>query len=204
MRSPEPPIWLPAAGLILLLAGGGLWWFGPSFDHRLFDLAKLGAGDRFAAPALLLSTIGGLAWLGPLAFAFVLWLIWRKRPAEALWLLLTVASGRLLVEALKLGFDRPRPPMADRLTIVTSLSFPSSHSAGSMLTALALAMIFTVRGHTLFVPAIAFACAVGWSRMALGVHWPADVLAGLGFGMLWVAMARRWLFKARLPSSEPV
>ena len=84
--------------------------------------------------------------------------------------------------------------------MVSSFSFPSSHSAGSMLTCVALAQLFTLRGHSLMGPAIAMGIAVGWSRIALGVHWPSDVIAGLGFGMLWVGVARRWLDPAKFPN----
>ena len=73
-----------------------------------------------------------------------------------------------------------------------------------MLTFLALAMLARTHHRPALTLAIVAACLVGWSRMALGVHWPSDVLAGLGLGMLWAGAAQGWLLKARLPSSEIV
>jgi len=29
---------------------------------------------------------------------------------------------------------------------------------------------------------------IGWSRVALGVHWPSDVIGGWAFGLLWVLL----------------
>ena len=195
MQSREPrhlPLLLIVPGVALLTAGSALWMLATALDRRIFNLMKLSVYNDLAPVAAGLSTVGGIAFLGPLAFAVVLWLAYRRRRAEALWLLLTIASGRLTTEALKLGFEKARPPLDDRLALVTSYSFPSSHSAGSMLTSLAIATLF-ISGHRWrLLPVLAFPCAVGWSRMALGVHWPSDVLAGLGFGMLWVGVAARW------------
>jgi len=189
-------LWLSLTGLLLVLGGSALWWFDPAHDDALFQLWKLDDGAAAVPTALWLSRIGGLAWLGPLALAVLAWLIVGKRHGEAIWLFATIAGGRLVVELLKQLFERARPPAADWLTTVTSHAFPSSHSAGSMLTALSLAMLFQPGRAWLFGPALAFACLVGWSRIALGVHWPSDVLAGLGFGLLWVGMASRWRGKA--------
>lgn len=191
---------LAAAGLLLLCLGVALWRLDVALDHRLFDMLRLGPRDMLAFPAAGLSRIGGFAIMGPLALAAVLWLWWRKRLPEALWLFLTIGTGRIMIDLLKHLFERARPPAEDRLTMVSSFSFPSSHSAGSMLTCVALAQLFMLRGHSLMGPAIAMGIAVGWSRIALGVHWPSDVIAGLGFAMLWVGAARRWVDPAKFPN----
>lgn len=179
---------LPTAGLLFILSGLALWLLVPASDLRLFDAVRLdGEGGWVTA----FTRLGGFATLAPVTLAVAAWLLFRRRTAEALWLFAAIITGRLAVEGLKLLLGRPRPPLADRLDVVTSLSFPSAHAANTMLTLLALAIL--ARRPPLVPLAIAVACAMGWSRIALGVHWPGDVLGGLGFGMIWAAIAKRWL-----------
>ena len=177
----------PVAGLILMIAGLALWQIFPATDLLLFEALRLQSDGGWVRA---FTRLGGFATLGPVALATAAWLLLRRRVAEAIWLFATIATGRLAIEGLKLLFERARPPLDGRLDLVTSYSFPSSHSAGTMLTLLALAML--VR-RAAYVPlAIVTACAMGWSRIALGVHWPGDVLGGLGMGMVWVGIATRW------------
>jgi membrane-associated phospholipid phosphatase len=152
--------------------------------HRLFRAPD----EAWIVP---FSALGGLAVMGPIGLAATAWLLIRRRGAEALWLFVTVGSGRLVVEGIKLLVRRPRPPLADRLELVTSWSFPSSHSAGTMMTCLALALLSGGSGAAAAVAALC-ALAIGWSRVALAVHWPSDVLAGWGFGLVWLGLAARW------------
>lgn len=183
------------------MSGLVLWAFDPAIDQHVFDAIRLDRDSALAPIAAGISGLTGFSVLGPVALLVTAWLLWRRRHREALWLFLTIATGRIAIETMKLAFQEPRPPEEGRLAIVTSWSFPSSHSAGSMLTFLAFAMLATVHQRTMVAVAIAAACAVGWSRMALGVHWPSDVIGGMGLGMVWVGVARGWLFKARLSSS---
>jgi len=196
---PPPERWLPVTGALLLLCGAMLRAVDPALDQRMLDALRYDGSGAIGAVARTISGVGGASVLGPLALAITAWLLWRRQIREALWLVLVVATGRLMVEAAKLAFQMPRPPVSGRLVDVTSWSFPSSHSAGSMLTFLALAMLVRAHQRELLILAIGMAGLVGWSRMALGVHWPSDVAAGLGFGMLWAGAARRWLNSSRFP-----
>jgi len=198
MAKSRAALLLPVTGLLLFVAGALLWRFGAPIDQEIFGALRLDPGSAWVRPVGWFTHLGGLAVLGPLGLAVVGWLLWRKRGGQALWLLLTIASGRLIVEAAKLLFERGRPPSPDRLATVTSYSFPSSHSAGTMLTWLALAMLLPARSRTLLPLALLMGGAIGWSRIALAVHWPSDVIAGFGLAMLWVGIARRWL-----PRSAP-
>jgi undecaprenyl-diphosphatase len=95
-------------------------------------------------------------------------------------------------KALKHLFKRHRPCM--RFSNVAHLipppdvySFPSGHTAGAFLTAVLLGYAAPVMA----VPLTCWAFCVGYSRVYAGVHFPADVLAGivLGVGSALVAMA---------------
>lgn len=174
-------------GALLIAAGLVSWATG--FDLYLHNPLRLSPTSPLRGAALTLTTLGGFAMMGPFGLAAALILLLCKRWQAALWLFLAVGSGRLIVEGTKFLVTRPRPPRGDWLDPVASWSFPSSHSAGSMMTCLALATL--IGTWPAYATAIIFPVLVGWSRVALGVHWPGDVLAGWGFGLLWVSAAAR-------------
>lgn len=85
--------------------------------------------------------------------------------------------------ALK-GVVRRKRPIVDGLPALvrtpTKLSFPSSHASSSFAAARAYSAIVPRAG----VPLYATAAAMGASRVALGVHYPSDIVAGAALGTL--------------------
>lgn len=153
-------------------------------DRWLLSALYAGGDPRLAALAAALTDLGG--WLVLLLAALIgaAVLIGRGRRRDAGLLLAIALGGRMLVEAQKLAIGRARPDL-HHLDAVHSFSFPSGHSANAMITALALALLLSGRRWAI-VAALAFAFAIGCTRMMLGVHWPSDVLGGWAFGALWV------------------
>jgi undecaprenyl-diphosphatase len=115
-----------------------------------------------------------------------------------MWLVLASTLGATAINStLKLVIDRPRPEVVPKLTDVRSESFPSGHSAMSAAVYLTLGGLLaqTVKQRRLklyfmFV-ALLVAFLVGASRVALGVHYPSDVLAGWATGLAWSLLC--WL-----------
>lgn len=175
---------LVISGACMVSAGLISWWFG--IDQHLHRAVHL--SPAAAAVVVRLSALGGFAIMGPVALVGVAFLIARRRHADAAWLFLTIAFGRLGIEGLKLVTARPRPPTADWLEPVHSWSFPSSHSAGTMMTCVALALLFG-RGDGSILLALFAAAFIGWSRIALGVHWPSDVMVGWGLALVWLGLS---------------
>ena len=62
-----------------------------------------------------------------------------------------------------------------------SAGFPSTHASVAFGFALAVAAV--TRHWYLAVAALLLAALVAWSRICLGLHFPSDVLAGLGVGL---------------------
>ncbi|MBD0291859.1 MAG: phosphatase PAP2 family protein [Thermoleophilia bacterium] len=159
-------------------------------DHRVGWLDPL---------FLVVTAIGyaGLLWVG-LAVALALL---HRRPLLPVVLAVggAVWSVDLLVQILKEVIERPRPfraiPGADPLTTFSiSYSLPSGHAATSFAGAVMLAVFFRRALPWLLVLAV----AVAYSRVYVGVHYPADVIAGAALGTAW---ALGWLavFRALRP-----
>lgn len=96
----------------------------------------------------------------------------------------SVLSSAIISNILKYSIDRPRPFVTywfiEKLTGGASPSFPSGHSSDAF--ALATAISLTWPKWYIIIPSYAWAGAVGYSRMDLGVHYPSDVLAGAIIG----------------------
>ncbi len=149
----------------------------------------------FAAPALVpaaraLTHLGDVVTVAAAALLVSGWLLLRGHRRRAVLLLVIVVSERLLVEAMKNGFDRARPDPLGHQVAVHNLAFPSGHSANAMAVWLAIALLAT--SPRLRRPAVALALAIafatGLSRLVLQVHWPSDVVGGWAFGAAWTLL----------------
>jgi membrane-associated phospholipid phosphatase len=178
------------AGVSLSLAGWLIWRLEPAIDWQIHQKLLLPASSPLLPWLLRFTTLGSGVVLIPVALIACLALALTHRRREAIWLFATIASGRLLIELAKFLFDRQRPPLADHLESVTSLSFPSSHSAGSALTCFALCLAFRAAPLPSLLAGL-FVIAIGMSRIVLGVHWPSDVIAGWGMAIAWIAFCAR-------------
>lgn len=182
---------IPVAALAILWFGMLTLGAGPV--DRLV-LVSLYAGDvpTIASLAKAVTILGEGEVVVLISVAAASWLLWRGRARYGLALLAVTIAGRLLVWAQKYGIGRFRPDDEAHLVPVSSPSFPSAHSANSMIVYLAIALLLA-GGTRWRRPAAAFALSlsllIGLSRVVLGVHWPSDVIGGWAFGLLWVLVA---------------
>ena len=107
-----------------------------------------------------------------------------------------VATG--ITTTLKYAVNRPRPYVTytdiEKVSVGGSPSFPSGHTSDAFSNATSLSLAFPK--WYVIAPSYAYASAVGYSRMHLGVHYPSDVLAGavIGAGSAFLCYkAQKWL-----------
>lgn len=152
----------------------------PQLDEVALEITALGDGSVLILMMLLASAL--------------LWTIPQRYAVVQLWI--AVIGGTALTPLLKLAFQRPRPSVFEWRGdyVVSSLSFPSGHAMGSMLTYATLAYIITRLQPPPFLRRLTVGLAVvlivliGWSRMYLGVHYPSDVIAGYAVGLAWAIL----------------
>ena len=204
-----------SAGCLLLLTGVCAWGFmltrsGPAlFDQPLLlwfragdDSARLSGpewiGTLWHGLTRLGDTLPRLLLVGVMIAALGLLHRWRS----ALFVAGVLSSGIGLSSAIKHWVGRPRPDLVAHLDHVGSQSFPSGHALNSTLFYLVAALLLAdfLRGRVarwgVYFAATGLILATGISRIALGVHYPSDVIAGWLIGVawfgLWFSLTRRY------------
>ncbi|HRY78572.1 MAG TPA: phosphatase PAP2 family protein [Candidatus Izemoplasmatales bacterium] len=131
----------------------------------------------FGEEAILIALMGFVYWC------------YHKKMGE--YLGLTVFLSQIVNSVVKLGFQRPRPFVADatvanlRGETATGFSFPSGHTQGAATVFAATSL--RVKKRWLTIVSSVIIGMVALSRMYLGAHYLTDVLvaAVLGIGIAW-------------------
>lgn len=124
----------------------------------------------------------------------------KRRNAQgkltALRVLASLMCCSLVTTAFKYTIQRPRPfvnySYIEKLSGGGSPSFPSGHTADAFAVVCALSLM--ANRHKWAACALwAWAFLVGYSRLALGVHYPSDVLASILIGLMCAVFTARAL-----------
>jgi len=169
-----------------------------SLLHALNDF--LFQHDQVEDPLLFYVNASEALFIATLAVVFLLahgrrHLDWRRATVAAV---LSAGLGLVVAKMLSELVDRARPFVADPQGVhlfsghAADPGFPSDHATAAF--AIATAIVLRKRRAGFFALGAAAVLSIG--RVALGVHYPSDVLAGAAVGAaaalaLWFPPARR-------------
>jgi membrane-associated phospholipid phosphatase len=148
--------------------------------------------DWFVTVMKAVSTAGSGLVYTVLFTGVVVWLLWRRLPRLAMFVAVTTTGSALLNSTVKTLVDRARPVLPEPVAHAPGFSFPSGHAQSAMVSYCVLLLVFlpVLRGYWRRIAvagAIVMVLTIGFSRVALGVHYVSDVLAGYALGAGWVA-----------------
>ncbi len=196
-----------AAAALLLLLGAPVWlgWFEPRLFLTVNHACALLGSSLWAGLSLLGNGWGLLAVTSPL-------LVLAPRLT---WSWLSAAPfASLLARGVKAWLQSPRPAAvldAAQFHILGEPlhleSFPSGHTVTAFAAATALYLARTDQSGRRPFWLFGLAAATGLSRIAVGAHWPGDVLAGAALGLiagalghtLWRRLSPAWFRPTGLP-----
>ncbi len=159
------------------------------FEHRSFTLNHV---------TILLSRLGGMPFLLFLTTFLCLYQTWIKNYKNLIFISFSVTGSIAIGWFLKWSIDRPRPMEFYHLVQSYGASFPSAHSLyAATLASLAILLCqqYKHRNSVILVSTLWF-IFMGISRVYAGVHYPTDVLAGWGIGLIWTSLLWFWLYQS--------
>lgn len=181
---------LPLA-LLVALGWQPLLSFDAGIDGALHPAAVRWSGY---VTGLDVVTTAGTSWFRFLVLLPVLvWAALSRRLRLVLLVVVAAASIGPLTSGLKLLVGRHRPEFLHPVYHSDTLSFPSGHSSGIVtLVGLLLVAFLPVQGRwgrrATVVAGALVVLVVGATRVALGAHYPSDVVAGFALGGGWVLL----------------
>jgi membrane-associated phospholipid phosphatase len=183
--------WLVSAGIMLasvVVVRGAI-----DDETALFERALALVPFDFAA-AIWIETPGNSIFLIPVVLIAAALVARSGRPLLAISILTAFFAVDTLILLGWLTWDRPRPTLVlDGIAAPGFHSFPSGHVAQTVTVYGLLAYVWVSASRSrleqtvVVLLAVLLVVAVGMARLALGTHWPSDLLAGAIIGLAWLA-----------------
>ena len=163
-------------------------------DHELAIWFHERLTPAFVAVLRAFTNFGSGEWIGIVILALVLFFAWKRWWPSLVTLIVAVPGGMLLNEWVKVLVHRQRPFLDGPFVDWSGYSFASGHTVGATLLygQLLLFVLPCLKARhwrllSIF-SALSLIALVGFSRIALGAHFLTDVLAGIFFGIIWLAL----------------
>ncbi len=176
-------------------------------DHHLFYGVNHGMGNAFfdwVMPGLR----NPKTWI-PLYICIVGFCFYTYKKTGVYIIILAamaVGASDLTGNVIKHSVKRLRPCNSPQMASIITLrvprssgySFTSSHASNHFALAVFLSAVFYRHNKWLWVPALLWAGLISFAQVYVGVHYPADVLAGALLGAV-IALLFAFLFKKLRP-----
>jgi PAP2 superfamily len=145
-----------------------------SSRDRLHDFAVTHTG--FVAAMRVISDSGSALALQIVLGSMVAWLLWRRLPRLALFVVITAAGSSLLNTVFKNEVHPLRPVLTHPVAHEPGPSFPSGHAQAAIVGFAVLLLVFLPVLDGLWrrlavTFAVLMVLAIGFSRIAVGVHY---------------------------------
>ena len=195
-------------GLLLdqVQRSGSLIRLDTSAARHLHDWVR--NSDGLVRELKILTFFGSPLWFYIVVTPAVLW-VWRRGHARlAVFLVVTTLGGGLLDTIVKEAVGRPRPSLVDPVASAHGKSFPSGHAMSSTVAYGALLLVFLPAigrryRPVVFAGVVVLVLAIGFSRLALGVHYISDVVGGFVLGLAWLAASTAAFSTWRVERGRP-
>jgi membrane-associated phospholipid phosphatase len=187
---------IPAAALVLasalfaaLTVAVLAWNEADRLDVRLVTRVNEASPDALVDVMRVLTYLGSVVVLGPLALLAGTVLVRRGYPRAAAYVFAAFLSGQLVAQSVKRLVERGRPELDEPFVLLSTYSFPSGHAFGAATTWGALAVVAWSldpdrrRRALVSAGAATVVAVVAASRVVLGAHFVLDVLAGVAGGV---------------------
>lgn len=200
-------------GLIVLLLRVKVAWLRHVDVDTANDLHTFDEHHHaFVTTMKAVSDVGSsIAWIVILTTVGI-WLLYRRLYRLVAFLMITAIGSSLLNNAIKAAVGRTRPVLVDPVATASGKSFPSGHTQSAIVGYGILVLIFLPavgrrRRPLLVALATLMVLLIGFSRIALGVHYLSDVVGALGIGGAWLfamtAAFSAWRRELKLPPVQP-
>ncbi len=140
---------------------------------------------------------------GDACVALLILLVMERRPGQLTsWLMKTWLLGLIFVQTFKHLFSMPRPAFIlgkENLSLIDHPplmggTMPSGHALAAISCGLILMALLRSKGYknSLIAGVGLISCCVAWARVAVGAHWPSDVIAGAGLALFILILSTFW------------